>query len=131
MSNDGRANRRAAQSHQVDLRIPQLRAPGRGYLQRLVCGRTPTAGALRPAAGRGNSRVYVYPFGAPATGAGLAYLRRWIPHLLLDQPAAHLVFEDGYVIRTGSAWTAALLKQPSNLERFFDPGRSWIRCGPR
>ena len=71
----------------------------------------------------GNSRVYVYPFGAPATGAGLAYLRRAGFRIFCSiSPAARLVFEDGYVIQDRVRVDGlALLKQPSNLERFFDP----------
>jgi hypothetical protein len=71
----------------------------------------------------GNPRVYVYPFGAPATGAGLAYLRRAGFRIFCSiSPAARLVLEDGYVIQDRVRVDGlALLKQPATLKRFFDP----------
>ena len=79
---------------------------------------------VEPLLGR-NTRVYVYPYGAPlpSGSAGLALLRRAGFRIFCSiSPVARLIASGPYVLQDRVRVDGlALLSQPRTLERFFDP----------
>jgi len=77
---------------------------------------------VQPLIGR-NARVLVYPYGSPATGASLAYLRKAGFRIFCTiGPSAYTQVHDGYAVQARvHVDGVSLLGQQRMLKRFFDP----------
>lgn len=69
-----------------------------------------------------NARVFVYPYGSPATGANLSYLRKAGFRIFCTiGPTASTTLRDGYAVQARVHVDGlSMLSQQSMLKRFFD-----------
>ena len=71
----------------------------------------------------GDARIFVYPYGSPATGASLSYLRKAGFEIFCTiGPTASTTIRDGYAVQARVHVDGlSLMSQKSMLRRFFDP----------
>lgn len=76
---------------------------------------------VEPLVGK-NARVFVYPYGSPATGANLAYLRKAGFRIFCTiGPTASTTLRDGYAVQARVHVDGlSMMSQQSMLKRFFD-----------